>query len=112
MNSSSKLAKILSLIEAAEPLLQIEIEKGALAVDSERSLLFIKTRLEEMRRMLRSQTVIKDERYKGSMGRLVVDTWPLNHPLGSKLTEIEYEFYRLPNSTPAAPDSARSTPRG
>jgi len=101
MISSSKHDKILSLIEAAEPLLQIEIEKGAEAVDSERSLSFIKSRLGEMARMLRAKTVVKDERYKGSMGRLVVDTWPLNHPLGTKITAIEYEFYRLPNSSPS-----------
>lgn len=101
MNTPSKQSQILSLIEAAEPLLQIEIQKGTEAVDSERSLLFIRSRLEEMARMLRAQTVVKDERYKGSMGRLVVDTWPLNHPLGSKITAIEYEFYRLSNSPPS-----------
>jgi hypothetical protein len=98
---SSKHEKILSLIEAVEPLIQLEIEKGDQAVDSVRSLSFIKSRLGEMARMLRAKTVVKDERYKGSMGRLVVDTWPINHPLGSKITAIEYEFYRLPNAAPS-----------
>ena len=98
MNTLSKHAKILTLIEEAEPLLLAEIEKRATAVDSERSLLFMRSRLNELERMIRTRTVIKDERYKGSMGRIVVDTWPLNHPLGSKITAIEYEFYRLPDS--------------
>lgn len=98
MISPTKHQKILSLIETALPLLQVEIEKaenGIEAVDSLRSLRFIKSRLEDMALILRSESVQKDERYRGSMGRLVVDTWPLNDPLGSKITEIEYEFYRL-----------------
>jgi len=98
MSTLSKHAKILTLIEEAEPLLLAEIEKGSESVDSERSLSFIRSRLNEISRMIRAQSVIKDERYKGSMGRLVVDTWPLRHPLRSKLTAIEYEFYRLPDS--------------
>jgi hypothetical protein len=96
--SLTKHQKVLSLLETALPLLQVEIQKaenGVEAVDSLRSLRFIKARLEDMALMLRSESVQKDERYRGSMGRLVVDTWPLNDPLGSKITEIEYEFYRL-----------------
>ena len=100
MGGTTRQERILLLIEAARPLLQIELEKardgnGATAVDSLRSLEFIKARLDDMEQMIRSDSVQKDERYKGSMGHLVVDAWPLNDPLGSKITEIEYEFYRL-----------------
>lgn len=98
MIGSTEHQKILLLIETALPLLQVEIgkaEKGIGAVDSLRSLGFIKARLEDMELMLRSGSVQKDERYRGSMGHLVVDTWPLNDPLGSKITGIEYEFYRI-----------------
>lgn len=98
MSSTTRHEKILSLIEAALPLLQTEItkaENGLEAVDSLLSLKFIKARLEDMEQMIRSGSVQKDERYKGSMRRLAVDTWPSNDPLGSKITEIEYEFYRL-----------------
>ena len=98
MNSTTRHDRILSLIEAALPLLRAELEKaenGVEAVDSLRSLRFIKARLGDMEQMIRSDSVQKDERYKGSMSRFVVDTWPLNDPLGSKITEIEYEFYRL-----------------
>lgn len=98
MINFTKHQRILSLIEAALPLLQMEIakaENGSEAIDSLGSLRFIKARLEEMERMLRTESIQKDERYRGSMGRLVVDTWPLNDPLGSKITEIEYQFYRL-----------------
>lgn len=112
--SSAKHHKVLSLIGTALPLLQVEIEKaenGIEAVDSLRSLRFIKARLDNMALMLRSESVHKDERYRGSMGHLVVDTWPLNDPLGSKITEIEYEFYRLPNERAATmkchPDQSR-----
>jgi hypothetical protein len=30
-----------------------------------------------------------------SMGRLIVDTWPLRHPLGEQVAKVEYEFERL-----------------
>ena len=89
--------KILSLIEAVSPLLQSEISKanqGNSSVDSLRSLLFIKGRLDAIAEMIRIGSIQKDERYRGSMAHLVVDTWPLNHPLGAKISEIEYEFYR------------------
>ena len=98
MNRNARHEKTLSLIEAALPLLQVEIAKaedGVEAIDSLRSLRFLKARLIDMEQMIRLGLVQKDERYKGSMGRLVVDTWPMNDPLGSKITEIEYEFYRL-----------------
>lgn len=98
MNRTTRHEKTLALIEAALPLLQVEIAKaedGAEAIDSLRSLKFIKARLKDMEQMIRLGLVQKDERYKGSMGRLVVDAWPVNDPLGLKITEIEYEFYRL-----------------
>lgn len=97
MKSTIRHAKILSLIDAAYPLLHIEIDKadqGNPAVDSLRSLLFIKGRLDAIAEMIRTGSILKDERYRGSMAHLVVDTWPLNHPLGAKISEIEYEFYR------------------
>ena len=98
MSTTSRHEKILSLIAMAFPLLEDQLAKadnGIEAVDSLRSLNFIRARLKEIEQMIRSGSILKEERYKGSMGRLVVDTWPLNDPLGSKITEIEYEFYRL-----------------
>ena len=98
MSNSTKHDIILSLIRDALPLLQAEIakiENGTRAIDCLRSLKIIKARLEDMEKMIRSGSVQKDEYYRGLMGRFVVDGWPLNHPLGSKITEIEYEFYRL-----------------
>ncbi|MDR1190257.1 MAG: hypothetical protein LBK60_01155 [Verrucomicrobiales bacterium] len=98
MSNATKHDKILLQIEAALPLLQLEIakaENGIKAVDSLRSLKFIKNRLEDMKQMIWSDLIQKDERYRGSMGHLVIDTWPLRDPLGSKITEIEYAFYRL-----------------
>lgn len=96
MNPSSKCDRVLSLIESALPLLQIELENGAEAVDSERALTFIKARLDDMASMLQAKMGVQNGgQHKGSMGHIVVDTWPLNHPLGSKIIEIEYEFYRL-----------------
>ena len=97
MTSIDKHNKILFLIETVLPVLETEIakaESGSEAIDSLRSLKFIRDRLEDIGQMIRSGVIQKDECYRGSMGRLVVDTWPLNHPLGSKITEIEYEFYR------------------
>ncbi len=95
MNPSSKYDHVLALLEDALPLLQIELEKGSEAVDSIKSLAFMKARLEDMAGMIRAKAVQKEERYRGSMGNMVVDTWPRNHSLGSNIAEIEYEFYRL-----------------
>jgi hypothetical protein len=98
MSAASKSEKILSLIKSALPLLRAEItkaESGTEAVDSLSALAFIKARLEEIESAIRSGNERKDDRYKGSMARLVVDTWPMNDPLGSKISEIDYEFYRL-----------------
>ncbi len=84
--------------DIAAEAIRAEIEKaleGQEAVDSLRNLQFIKSRLEEISRMLRQGTVVKDARLKGSMGRLVVDTWALKHPLGEDICQIECEFDRI-----------------
>ena len=98
MNHPTKYEALAGSAEAAANAVQAEIEKaqqGLESVDSLRNLLFIKSRLEEISKILRGNEVFKDDRFKRSMGRIIVDTWPLRHSLGESISQIEYEFERL-----------------
>jgi hypothetical protein len=45
--------------------------------------------------MLQEGAVSQDPSLKGSMGTLIVDTWPVRHPLGERIAKVEYYFERL-----------------
>jgi hypothetical protein len=84
--------------EAALFAIQVEVEKalhGRSSLDSLANLTFSEARLAEIVRMLRAGTVVRDQRLVGSMGRLIVDTWPPRSPLGEQVAKVEYEFERL-----------------
>jgi hypothetical protein len=84
--------------ETARLEIQAEVEKarhGRSSLDSLANLAFIEARLRDIAGMLRAGTVLRDQSLVGSMGRLIVDTWPLRHPLGEQVAKVEYEFERL-----------------
>ncbi len=98
MNTPTRQERLLASVETTLPLVKAEMDKaqeGKEAIDSLRSLTFIVGRLQEIAQMLRAGAICKDERYKGSMGHIIVDTWPLNDSLGASISRIEYEFYRI-----------------
>lgn len=97
MNPSEQHSRILALIEQARPLLLAELDKvehGEQAIDSLRSLLIIKERLEQIEADVLAGSIQPNDENKGLMGRFVVDTWPYDHILGLVILEIEHQYYR------------------
>jgi hypothetical protein len=92
------LRSVASAAERAAVDIDVELQKaqkGQDAIDSLRNLTVIASRLAEIVTMLRQGCVSCDDGARGTIGRLVVDTWPLRHPLGERLIEVEYDFERL-----------------
>jgi hypothetical protein len=87
-------------IAAEAALLEIRVEReksrdGRSPLDSLSNLTFIEARLQEIVSMLRAGAVTREQRLVGSMGRLIIDTWPLRHPLHEQVAKVEYDFERL-----------------
>ncbi len=98
MSTSSKHAKLLESIESVVPQVQTEIakaERGAEALDGLKQLQFILAKLTDMKAVLHREDWQSKSRPKSGLARLIVDTSPLNHPLGVEICEIEYDFERL-----------------
>ena len=95
---TDKRLRLLTSIDAAIAGIETEIRKaahGLEAVDGLPQLTLIRSKLGELRAIL-----IKDDwksipKSKPGMARLVIDTWPLDDPLGERISEIEYEYERL-----------------
>ena len=96
--SSDKRIRLTTSIDTAVVGVEAEIKKandGLEAVDGLRQLQFIKSKLEELKAILNRGESEAIPRSKPGIARLVVDTWPLNDPLGEQICEIEYEYMRL-----------------
>jgi hypothetical protein len=88
---------IAALVDAALEMLVPELEKAATgesAIDIPSSLAFIRDRLNQIKADLDQGRPADDPRFDGSMSHLVIDTWPLNAPLGGAISQIEYLLYR------------------
>jgi hypothetical protein len=98
MSPVARHAAVAAAAETALLEIQAEIQRarhGGSSLDSLANLTFIEGRLSEIARMLRGGTVLRDQNLIGSMGRLIVDSWPLRHPLGEQVAKVEYDFERL-----------------
>lgn len=96
--SNAKRDKILNMIAKASEGVQQEIQKanqGKQALDGIKQLQFIETKLNEMEKILEQEDWRTSTKKKPGIARLVVDTWPMDDPLGNVISQIEYEFEHL-----------------
>ena len=65
------------------------------AMDSGDHLKFIRSRLLGIKSCLTQNNGRRDPDFSPDIARLVIDTWPVGHPIGRQLCRIEYEYERL-----------------
>jgi len=99
MNTSvERRNRLIGMIDEALIGVRREIEKvksGAQALDGLEQLLFIESKLSEMKQILGREDWQSYPRSKPGIARMVVDTWPMRDPRGNLLSQIEYEYHRL-----------------
>ncbi|MDE3046671.1 MAG: hypothetical protein KGJ02_08560 [Verrucomicrobiota bacterium] len=96
--SQNKRDQLLRLIAKALDEIQKEIEKanrGLETLDELEHLECIQSALAEMNSNLNQNNGQKIQRFQPNIARIVIDTWPLNNPLGDLICQIEYEYKKL-----------------
>lgn len=107
MSIPGKYDHTLDLLDGARLLLETELEKaerGERAVDRPEMLRQMQRRLNEIEHAIVSGAANSDASIPSQMARVVVDTWPTNHALGSILVSIEDEYYRMRNRRESTPE--------
>ena len=98
MHPADKRLSLLTSIDVAIAGIETEIKKathGQEALDGLQQLAFIRSKLRELRAILIGDDWKSIPKSNPGMARLVLDTWPLDDPLGERISEIEYEYERL-----------------
>lgn len=72
-----------------------KIERGEEALDDFVRLEFIKSVLREMQSSLVLENLSETSAIEPNIARIVIDSWPINHPLGEQICQIEYRYKRL-----------------
>lgn len=95
-NQNQFIALIYSAIDGIDSEI-LKAKNNSEAVDGLTQLQFIKSKLEYLKDELNQNNTKTKSHEKLGLARFVVDTWPLNHPLGDQICEIEYQYDRLIN---------------
>ncbi|MFA5906429.1 MAG: hypothetical protein WC836_21050 [Desulfobacula sp.] len=96
--SIDKNKHLIKLIDESLKGIEIEISKslnGLYAIDALLHLQFIKTALTNMKINLNQNNTEMIAMYNPNIARIVIDTWPIDNPLGNQICEIEYLYKKL-----------------
>ena len=97
-NRENKKNELLELICKCLEGIEDEIKKsgrGEAALDDLVRLQFIKSGLSEMQSRLIQENLPEDSAIEPNIARIVIDSWPINDPLGEQICQIEYRYKRL-----------------